>query len=448
MEEEEHIVITLIEKDGELEVLESEIIDSINGYLIRNKGGVSDFNLIKDITQRSIDTVESEIDSMIPIPLYLGLAGTMLGIVVGLFALPDIQSSNFESSIDVLIGGVKIAMIASFSGLILTVLNSGYLFKNAKTETERKINQFYTFLQTELLPAISQNLTASIYSLQSNLVEFNDTFKSNILKFDSSLDDISHAFNSQIELIKELKNLDMVQLSKLNVTVLAELRTSTREFEKFNQYLQLLNSFVENAERLNYNLSQQLTRTVSIEGVALEIGKNIQLNKSLMDWLKDDRDEMSARKQIISNAVIDVDSHIQRAFDLLKISIEERIRSIQEITIKEEQLLETLLKDNRGNLDELKKLTTMNEGLVNMGQEIKKQNLILKDQSSNLKDLVQLFKTKNNNSGNREVPGEPMSNQPISNEISKTTKFLAVAFFVCGLIVFSIQIIQFIVSLF
>ena len=386
--EEEYIDITILDKDGDLDVLENEIISSINGYLVRNKGGVSDFNLIKDITERTVGTIENEIEVMIPIPLYLGLAGTMIGIVVGLFSMPSIDSNNFESSIDVLIGGVKIAMIASFSGLILTVINSGYSFKKAKTYTEKQKNLFYTFLQMELMPAISQNLTASIYSLQSNLVEFNKTFKTNIGNFDNSLQGISEVFNSQVELIRELKELDMVELSKLNLTVLGELRSSTREFEKFNKYLQLLNSFVENAEMLNHNLTRQLDRTVAIEGIASEIGKNINLNKSLMQWLQDSMVEISDRKDMMKHVVIDVDNNMKKALGELDAATHESIKSIQKITIKEETLLEELWKDYRGNLDELKKLSEMNNGLDNLNSGIKEQNKLIKDQNETIKSLV------------------------------------------------------------
>src|ERR1035437_1994546 len=59
------------------------VIDSINNYLHNNKGAVSDFHLIKDIVDRNSDAIEDEIDSQIPIPLYLGLVGTMAGILVG-----------------------------------------------------------------------------------------------------------------------------------------------------------------------------------------------------------------------------------------------------------------------------------------------------------------------------------------------------------------------------
>jgi hypothetical protein len=437
---EEYIEITIIEKDGYQDVVEREIINSINGYLIRNKGGVSDFNLIRDITERNVATIEDEIDAMIPIPLYLGLAGTMIGIVVGLFALPSISSENFESSTDVLIGGVKIAMIASFTGLILTVLNSGYIFKRAKTITEKQKNHFFTFLQTELMPAISQNLTASIYSLQSNLVEFNKTFKSNIGKFDTSLQGISEVFNSQVQLIKELKELDMVELSKLNLTVLGELRSSTREFEKFNKYLSLLNTFVDNAERLNYNITQQLGKTASIEGIASEIGKNIELNKSLMQWLQDSFGEIGARKDIITEAVIDVDSHMKSALAKLDESSQESIKSIQNITIKEEMLLETLWKDYRGNLDELKGISSMKIGIEDLNSGIRDQNKLLKDQNENINGLLaEMTKYKHLSS----IPSNNI-NSSIWSEIPIALKYGIYTFFFSATLICLFLIIQFV----
>ena len=65
-------------------VVLDEILRSINNYLANNKGNVSDFHLMKDIVDRNCDSVEEEINTQIPVPLYLGLIGTMTGILVGI----------------------------------------------------------------------------------------------------------------------------------------------------------------------------------------------------------------------------------------------------------------------------------------------------------------------------------------------------------------------------
>jgi hypothetical protein len=369
--ESKYIEITLIKSTGNSNVVFEKVLNSVNTYLLRNKGAVSDFNLIKDVVERNTDAIDEEINTLLPIPLYLGLMGTMLGIVIGLFAMPSISDANFEKAIDILIGGVKIAMIASFTGLLLTVLLSGWKYK---TKAEGLKNDFFTWIQTHLLPVLSQNISSSIYSLQANLLKFNDTFETNIYNFNGLMNRILDSFEGQTNLMNDLKEVDVAQLAKLNVNVLKELRTSTKEFEKFNTYLHQVNSFVDNAQKLNFSINNQLDRTQSIEKIADSIGTNIDMNKEIIDILQSELREVSSRKQIVSDAVIDVDNVLSKSLEQLKIHIDTQIKAITDITIKEEDLLEKLLKEDRGNLNELKKLGQLNTSMSNMEQEAKSQN--------------------------------------------------------------------------
>ena len=100
------------------------IFKSINVYLSNNKGAVSDFNLIKDIVDRNCDSKEEEIHSQIPVPIYLGLAGTMIGILIGVGSLVftgglnDLINSTNGSGIEGikgLLSGVSLAMISSIT---------------------------------------------------------------------------------------------------------------------------------------------------------------------------------------------------------------------------------------------------------------------------------------------------------------------------------------------
>lgn len=374
MEQEKYIEVTLIKSDGEQNPIIEKVLHSVNTYLLKNKGAVSDFNLIKDVVDRNTDAVDEEINNLLPIPLYLGLVGTMIGIVIGLFLMPSLSDENFGQAIDTLIGGVKIAMIASFVGLLLTVILSGWLYKGAKTEAESLKNDFFTWIQTNLLPVLSQNVSSSIYSLQANLVNFNDTFTVNVQSFNHVMDKILNSFDSQVSLMNDLKDVDVAQLAKLNVNVLKELRTSTKEFEKFNLYLSQLNLFVDNAQKLNYNLSSQLDRTHSLERIAESIGSNIEVNKNMVGVLQAELNEISIRKQFVQDAVIDVDHSIEKMLSELKLHISAQVEAIKEITIKEEDLLEKLLKEDRGNLNELKKLGDLKSSMALIQQEGKSQN--------------------------------------------------------------------------
>lgn len=385
---EKYIEVTLIQSVQSNTVLD-KILGSVNTYLLRNKGAVSDFNLIKDVVERNTDAVDEEINALLPIPLYLGLMGTMMGIVIGLFSMPSISDDNFEGAIDMLIGGVKVAMIASFIGLLFTVILSGYKYKGAKLQAEGFKNEFFTWIQTQLLPVLSQNISSSIYSLQANLLKFNDTFSVNVGSFNGVMNKILHSFDSQVNLMNELKEVDVAQLAALNVNVLQELRVSTKEFSRFTQFLDQLNAFVANADKLNYTISNQLERTISIEDIARSMNGQLESNKSLMRVLQMEMGQFNDRKQMMSDAVINVDNAFSKNLDELERHIDAQIESIKSITIKEEELLEKFLKEDRGNLNELKKLGTINTGMSSLEKETKSQSDKLDRLNASIENLAE-----------------------------------------------------------
>ena len=146
-----------VQANGKISKGFQEILNSTNSYLKNNKGSAADFKIIEDIGERQIETIENKIESNISSPLYLGLLGTISGIVIGLifFVAAIINNDKLlesASSIQPLIVGVILAMTASAIGLILTIINSSFKFKDAAFENERKKNHYYDFIQANPLP--------------------------------------------------------------------------------------------------------------------------------------------------------------------------------------------------------------------------------------------------------------------------------------------------------
>ena len=140
---------------------------SINKYLGNNKGSIIDFQLLKDAVDRHCDSVEDDINVQTPVPLYCGLAGTMLGVIIGLASLLFTNSiyslmtgsttgataSGAATGVSDLLSGVALAMIASVCGIGLTTCNS-LLFKKYKLEQEKGKNTFLAWMQSKLLPEL------------------------------------------------------------------------------------------------------------------------------------------------------------------------------------------------------------------------------------------------------------------------------------------------------
>lgn len=145
------------------------IKNSINKYLGNNSGSVIDFGLLKDAVDRHCDSVENDIATQTPIPLYWGLAGTMAGVIIGLTDLLksdailtlmgssggviNVASQNAATGINALLSGVAWAMLASIIGILLTTANS-LLFKRCKLKEESGKNSFLAWMQSELLPEL------------------------------------------------------------------------------------------------------------------------------------------------------------------------------------------------------------------------------------------------------------------------------------------------------
>jgi len=234
------------------------IISSINKYLEKNSGSVIDFGLLKDAVDRHCDSVENDIAVQTPIPLYWGLAGTMAGVIMGLWdllqsnAIMTLMSSsggvinnasqNAASGINSLLSGVAWAMLASICGILLTTANS-LLFKKCKLKEEDGKNSFLAWMQSELLPELPSNTSEALNNLVRNLNKFNNTFAQNTSNLGNALNAVNQSYAIQADIIKSVHDLDIMKMAKANVRVLEELQQCTDKLEMFNLYLTDIRDF-------------------------------------------------------------------------------------------------------------------------------------------------------------------------------------------------------------
>ena len=365
------------------------IRNALNMYLLRNKGGVADFHLVKDVVDRHTDTLEQEIQMTQSAPLYLGLMGTMLGVIVGLglfvfninFATPSVSSdalgasdslSTMTGGINELLIGISIGMFASLYGLWLTVQKTATAFKAAKTIMEARKNDFYTFIQTELLPVLSQNVTASLHSLQLNLTHFNKDFTTNIHTLSGLMTKNYDALRDQSRILDKLEEIDITEFAKANVTIFAALNKSMTQLEQFNAYLYQLNSFVGKADMLNNRVNDLLERADNFEDIAIGISKTVESNNELSRFLKSHFSEIEARGQLISDSVIKVDDVITRSIDKLKESVNQNMTEMIRFSFNEQQRLEKAMQDSRTSLSNLHHLADLSETLKKFHQSNQK----------------------------------------------------------------------------
>lgn len=254
------------------------IKNSINKYLENNSGSVIDFSLLKDAVDRHCDSVENDINTLTPVPLYCGLAGTMAGVIIGLSSListgsiTDLLSSgsgNFGAAaggVNDLLSGVALAMLASICGIALTTIAS-LLFKRYKLEGESGKNTFLAWLQAKLLPELPSDTSDALNRLVKNLNKFNNTFAENTTSLREALREVNESYRIQGDIIKAVHDMDVMKMAKANVRVLEELKECTDKLEEFNQYLNDIHGYTDAIHTFTTQFEQESNRLHVLEEI-------------------------------------------------------------------------------------------------------------------------------------------------------------------------------------
>lgn len=353
-----------------------EIIRSINSYLSVNKSGVSDFHLIKDIVDRNCDAYEEEINTQIPIPLYLGLVGTMIGILIGIGylwlsgglneLLNTGNGGNGADGVEMLLGGVALAMFASIVGILLTTFGS-LKEKNARVKLEKNKHIFLSWIQAKLLPSLSNSTTQSLENMSQNLVLFNDTFSDNTNILSNALSQVNEAYRLQSQLFKLVQEIADKDVSVKNIQLYKTLKNSAKEIEVLSEYLNNTNTYLENVRDLNNKLDANEDRTKAIEDMSTFFKTEIQ--------------QVEARKGAIIKSVDVIDSVLHESLGNLKDHAVEQMNELKKATVKQHDFLVK-------NSDKLNVLVNELTQLGSLKEILKKQEQAARAQNNKLDTLV------------------------------------------------------------
>lgn len=358
------------------------IVRSINEYLGNNFTGTIRFDILKNTIDRNCDAVEEDINTLNPLPLYLGLVGTMCGIIIGIVYLIGSGSlgtlvgevnfditNNITEGVQALLIGVAIAMFVSVIGIILTIFNS-WKFKGVKTEVEKDRNRVLVWLQANILPIVHSinEPTLVVNHIAGQLESFNTRFANNMGNLNTTLQNINQSYET-------IQSLNVVDITKANVEVLKKLKDCTDNLDAFVSFFETINTLHDRWE-------QELRDSKSLEKIA--------------DFFDAEFKSIEQRKVEINKAVVKVDDALQESFKQLNKTYDELIselntRSIKMNTVFNEQLEEMTTTfnsqfDNVGKIfrsqlenfpnlyAELEKISQIPQKLSQFEKEINKTN--------------------------------------------------------------------------
>ena len=226
------------------------IVDRTNEYLCKNTGTSADLGILEDICDNQKNALEDEIHNSLNVPLYLGLAGTFIGIITGLVGVnfKDIFGSTETdlSGLQHLLYGVVVAMSASFLGLGFTVFNSAISYKKAVSQSNEGKEEYMDFLRRELMPLLSNSMASSLNSLRGVLGHFVDKFGRNLDAYADSAELLNDNLEKQHLVLQEINKLSLTRTANKIAETFLQLKDSSEALSVFQTYQQQLNSTIAN----------------------------------------------------------------------------------------------------------------------------------------------------------------------------------------------------------
>ncbi|MDU0371013.1 hypothetical protein ACFPAF_11455 [Hymenobacter endophyticus] len=262
-----------------------EILLDTNDYLRHNKGAAADFGILKDISERQSEVLDNAVQADVATPLYLGLLGTFLGVILGLVGIARNGVSD-ENALTPFLTGVLIAMTGSFVGLLLTLLGNGVL-RQARHQLDKLQNQYYTFLQARLLPVLHADMASSLTNLKSVLDAFNQQFVGQIELFNPLLEKVTQNIRVQSDFLERLDTIGYDKMAAANIMVFEKVRESAEMFAAFTGYQQRLNEMLQNGYHSAEAVNSILDRLRGFEKGINDLGQYIGGNNNSVQLMLD-----------------------------------------------------------------------------------------------------------------------------------------------------------------
>lgn len=355
-----------------------ELVREINDYIKKTNGAV-EYAVIKDKTERRIDSLYEFATSKISFPTYLGLMGTFFGVYIGLkcfnAGLGQGDGGITDQMVKELIGGIIVSMVTSLVGLVLMTISNIHA-SNVQKKVDAQKDEFFEFLQMSVIPTLGTNVSSSLNRLRSTIGKFEPSFRAVIEEFKEAFRDCTDMFKGTFAENAEVLTKAVAEMGS-NMTLINE------NIQKQDQLLATLRQ-----REMVVTLDKFVTAANSFDSVTTSIQKLEEAKERIIastNVLAEKQESYNQSLEIPTRLLQQVNSILDRVT-----TFEQSINALG-VNIAQTQLLgNTQINAIEEQLNALK----AKHRLVSGYQETQVDELdkIYQEQSQAVKDLSDAFK--------------------------------------------------------
>ena len=414
-------------------------LDDINSYLIYNKNKTYDYHILKEIVNRNSQSLEDEVDTMLTVPLYLGLIATIFGIAFGIvvFAWKDLANllagvNMNPTGIRILLTDVGIAMIASLAGVYFTKQSTSH-YNTARTEMVKNKNRFLTWIQTDLMSKLSDDITGALIKMTQDLNEFNRTFADNTRELKETLSTVKDNYEGQVKLLEAIDKIKINKIAKANIEVYDKLQGCTEELENLFEIFANSEEYVTKVVELNNKIGSVEERTRLFEELGNYFKNEIEFVRDRQGLMRQQmssidsvlQDALSNLGDSLSNSISDLTGKFQQQNDRIQLLIEEQQNSLAESLEQQQRAVNEKIGQIDNPFSGLKE--TFEEGIQGIKDAFAEQNQAISEALASQKNTLEAALAEQQQAIIRklqETPGQLQAISDLAKVLDKLNKTL------------------------
>jgi TolA-binding protein len=220
--------------------------------------------------------------------------------------------------------------------------------------------------------------------------------------FSSTVNEVRETFDSQLEVVKELKRIDVANIAKYNIDVMQQLQNSFKKLQDLATYLDKMNGFIGNTRELNLAVNQQLQKVGELSSIIERFDTNAGTISDNSTYLKSHFKNIDNREQAINDRIADFDSNTGKMIDNLETSFSKRLKEFNDKDVDISSGFEKLFEDLRNKTrevfdDESSNIKAIKEDVNNLkgiSSELTGLNQKVSKQDSTIRELLDILKDK------------------------------------------------------
>ena len=171
---------------------------------------------------------------------------------------------------------------------------------------------------------------------------------------------------AQERILSAVERLDVTEFAKANVKVLKEVQNATDKFAAFNSHLDNVNEMVTNSGKNVSQMNELLVRTDNLGSLAFKIVETFEFNRKLQEFLQHHYSSLEHSQQVFDEKLTGVNDVLYQTLDQLKDFVQNKIVEVQQISLREIEMIREQYPEKWKRLDNLVHLEPLSRNVADI----------------------------------------------------------------------------------